>query len=105
MSCLNQIDKFKERIVLIPSMQLMRMYLVNKRQDLDMSIRETSRILDMDVHHYRRIEQGLIAQPGFLIFCKIAHGLEISLEEFFKQELLYQQEREKYNDRGLVYRK
>ena len=86
-------------------MQLMRMYLVNKRQNLDMSIRETSRILGMDVHHYRRIEQGLIGHVSFLIFCQIAHVLEISLEELFKEELLYQQERDKHHDRQLMYRK
>ena len=79
-------------------MQLMRMYLVNKRQVLDMSIRKTSSVLDMDVHHYRRIEQGHIAQVGFLTFCKIARVLEISLEELLEQELLYQQERSEFNE-------
>ena len=85
--------KSKERIVLIPSMTMMRMYLVNKRQDLDMSIRETSRVLDMDVHHYRRIEQGHIAHVGFITFCRIADALDISLNELYKLELVYQQER------------
>ena len=86
-------DKSKERIVLIPSMTMMRMYLVNKRQDMDMSIRETSRVLDMDVHHYRRIEQGHIAHVGFITFCRIADVLDISLNELYEMELVYQKER------------
>ena len=82
----------------------MRMYLVNQRQVLDMSIRKTSSVLGMDIHHYRRIEQGHIAHVGFITFCKIAHVLEISLEELFEQELLYQQERSEFNEHFSPYK-
>jgi transcriptional regulator with XRE-family HTH domain len=78
-------------------MELMRMYLVKRRQELDMSMNETSRVVDMDFHHYRRIEQGNIDQVGFLLFCRIAHALGFGLDEILEQELIYQQERKEWN--------
>ena len=35
-----------------------RMYIVNKRQALGLSMRETSRLLHMDFHYYYGIELG-----------------------------------------------
>lgn len=76
----------------------MRMYLVNRRQELDMSIRQTSRVLEMDVHHYRRIEQGHIAHVGFITFCRIAEALRISLDELYQLELSYQKDRSGFDN-------
>ena len=69
----------------------MRMYLVVKRETLGLSMRETSRLAHMDFHHYYRIENGLIARVSFISLCNIAHVLEISLNDLFKMELIYQQ--------------
>lgn len=69
----------------------MRMYLVSKRETLGLSMRETSRLLHMDFHHYYRIENGLIARVSFISLCNIAKVLEISLNDLFKMELIYQQ--------------
>ena len=69
----------------------MRMYLVSKRETLGLSMRETSRLLHMDFHHYYRIENGLITRVSFISLCNIAIVLGISLNDLFKMELIYQQ--------------
>ena len=82
----------KERIVLTKNMQKMRMYLVNQRQALGLSMLQTSSILDLDFHHYYRIEMGQIKRVSFLILCHIAHVLEISLDDLYEMETIYQAE-------------
>lgn len=67
----------------------MRMYLVDKRQELNMSIRQTVKNLDMDFHHYYRIEMGMIQKVNFLTLCKIARVLDISLDDLYAFESSY----------------
>lgn len=67
-----------------------RMYIVNKRQALGLSMRETSRLLHMDFHYYYRIENGLISRVNFLTLCRIARILDISLNDLCYQETVYQ---------------
>ncbi|MFA6632686.1 MAG: helix-turn-helix transcriptional regulator [Candidatus Cloacimonadaceae bacterium] len=69
----------------------MRMYLVNKRETLGLSMRETSRLLQMDFHYYYRIETGLITRVSFISLCNIALVLGIGLNDLFKMETIYQQ--------------
>lgn len=85
-------SKDKERIVLTKNMTMMRMYLVNQRQALGLSMLQTSSILDLDFHHYYRIEMGQIKRVSFLILCRIARVLEISLDDLYKLETTYQAE-------------
>ena len=68
----------------------MRMYLVIKRETLGLSMRETSRLLHMDFHHYYRIENGLITRVSFISLCNIAIVLGISLNDLFNMETIYQ---------------
>ena len=70
----------------------MRMYLVNKRETLGLSMRETSRLLQMDFHYYYRIETGLITRVSFISLCNIALVLGISLNDLFNMETIYQQQ-------------
>ena len=74
-------------------MQVMRMYLVNKRLDMNMSMRKTSIAADMDFHHYSRIERGEIARLDFLVIGRIAYALDVSLDDLYEMEVIYQQER------------
>lgn len=69
---------------------MMRMYLVNKRRDMNMSMRKTSIASHMDFHHYSRIERGEIARVDFLIVARIAYALDISLDDLYQMELIYQ---------------
>ena len=77
---------------------MMRMYLVNKRQDMNLSMRGTSRLIGMDFHHYRKIELGMVRHVTFMNLCKIGIGLEISLEDLYDMETLYQSEMEDEDD-------
>ena len=70
----------------------MRMYLVSKRETLGLSMRETSRLLQMDFHYYYRIETGLITRVSFISLCNIALVLGISLNDLFNMETIYQQQ-------------
>lgn len=70
----------------------MRMYLVIKRETLGLSMRETSRLLHMDFHHYYRIENGLITRVSFISLCNIAIVLGISLNDLFNMETIYQKQ-------------
>ena len=87
--------KSEGRIVLTKNMNMMRLYLANKRQIMGLSMRETSRRLSMDVHHYYRIECGLISRVSFLTLCNIAQVLEISLDDLYEMETIYQLGKEK----------
>ena len=72
---------------------MLRMYLSKKREDAALSMRKVADAVGIDVHHYQRIETGSVARVSFLILCKIAITLDISLYELYKEESAYQAER------------
>lgn len=72
---------------------MLRMYLAKKREDSALSMRKVADAVGIDVHHYQRIETGSIARVSFLILCKIALFLDISLFELYREESAYQAKR------------
>ena len=69
------------------------MYLAKKREDSALSMRKVADAVGIDVHHYQRIETGRIARVSFLILCKIAIFLDISLYDLYRDESAYQAKR------------
>ena len=65
---------------------MLRMYLVKKREGSAISMRKVADAVGVDVHHYQRIETGDVARVSFLILCKIAIFLDISLSELYRDE-------------------
>ena len=73
---------------------MLRMYLAKKREDSALSMRKVADAVGIDVHHYQRIETGSIVRVSFLILCKIALFLDMSLFELYREESAYQAKRE-----------
>lgn len=72
---------------------MLRMYLVKKREGAAISMRKVADAVGIDVHHYQRIETGKVLRVTFLILCKIAIFLDISLYELYRDESAYQAKR------------
>ena len=72
---------------------MLRMYLVKKREGAAISMRKVADAVGIDVHHYQRIETGEVLRVTFLILCKIAIFLDISLYELYRDESAYQAKR------------
>ena len=73
---------------------MLRLYLYKKREASGLSMNKLAKSLDMDVHHYSQIENGEVSKVNFLLFCKIALALDISLYELYRYETAYQNEKE-----------
>ena len=61
---------------------MLRLYLYKKREATGLSM------------NYSQIENGEVSKVNFLLFCKIALALDISLYELYRYETAYQKERE-----------
>ena len=70
------------------------MYLAKKREDKGLSMRKVADAVGIDVHHYQRIETENVARVSFLILCKIAISLNMSLFDLYREESVYQAKRE-----------
>ena len=67
----------------------MRMYLVKRRYELNLSMRKTAELSGFDYHHYNRIETGQIKRIGFITLCRIAKVLKIDFNYLFNEEVAY----------------
>lgn len=70
----------------------MRLYLSNIRLDKGYSQRRVAREAGISFQHYSKIENGeRNNKVSFLIMGRIAHVLEIPLEELYSLEAAYQE--------------
>ena len=68
------------------------MHLVKARQTKKWSIHKVANVLNIDVHHYYRIEVGAIKKVNFVLMCRIASALEIDLNKLYRLENDYLKE-------------
>ena len=76
-------------------MEVLRMYLVNARQDKGYSMRKTARLAGMTYQHYSLVENGERgSRVSFMIMTRIAEALEMSLDTMKENEKAYQKQLE-----------
>ena len=76
----------------IPKHRLIRMYLVNKRQQLGLSQTKVATLSHISRQHYSRIENGDIGSNiQFRTINNIAHALAIPISLIWEEECKYQE--------------
>ena len=76
----------------IPKHRLIRMYLVNKRQQLGLSQTKVAVLSKISRQHYSRIENGDIGSNiQFRTINNIAHALSIPIYLIWEEECKYQE--------------
>ena len=76
----------------IPKRRLIRMYLVNKRQQLGLSQTKVAMLSNISRQHYSRIENGDIGSNiYFRTINNIAHALAIPISLIWEEECKYQE--------------
>ena len=76
----------------IPKHRLIRMYLVNKRQQLGLSQTKVAVLSNISRQHYSRIENGDIGSNiQFRTINNVAHALAIPISLIWEEECKYQE--------------
>ena len=78
-----------------------RMYLLNRRLKLNLSINKICNLTNSSRQHYYRVERGQsTTKLTFIYMCKIARALGFTLDEMFAEEYRYLSEMKLLKESG-----